>query len=116
MSHALLRHLASQVQQRNGVGLVVICGGVATGTNRCHHFVLAGVTFIRGVLLDRADRNALVGNLVVLAPGSELSHESAVGMGHVDTNVAADLRSEEHTSVLQSLMRNSYAVSCLKKK
>src|SRR3546814_5947225 len=29
---------------------------------------------------------------------------------------AADLRSEEHTSELQSLMRISYAVFCLKKK
>src|SRR3546814_3482951 len=29
---------------------------------------------------------------------------------------AARLRSEEHTSELQSLMRNSYAVFCLKKK
>src|SRR3546814_9645011 len=28
----------------------------------------------------------------------------------------ADYRSEEHTSELQSLMRNSYAVFCLKKK
>src|SRR3546814_10486011 len=28
----------------------------------------------------------------------------------------ADARSEEHTSELQSLMRNSYAVFCLKKK
>src|SRR3546814_6960275 len=28
----------------------------------------------------------------------------------------ADLRSEEHTSELQSLMRHSYAVFCLKKK
>src|SRR3546814_7998344 len=28
----------------------------------------------------------------------------------------ADVRSEEHTSELQSLMRNSYAVYCLKKK
>src|SRR3546814_6432816 len=28
----------------------------------------------------------------------------------------APLRAEEHTSELQSLMRNSYAVSCLKKK
>src|SRR3546814_5736153 len=27
-----------------------------------------------------------------------------------------DIRSEEHTSELQSLMRNSYAVCCLKKK
>src|SRR3546814_5317917 len=30
--------------------------------------------------------------------------------------IAAIGRSEEHTSELQSLMRNSYAVSCLKKK
>src|SRR3546814_4813155 len=30
--------------------------------------------------------------------------------------VAAGHRSEEHTSELQSLMRNSYAVFCLKKK
>src|SRR3546814_6058740 len=30
--------------------------------------------------------------------------------------VRIDLRSEEHTSELQSLMRNSYAVFCLKKK
>src|SRR3546814_2727682 len=30
--------------------------------------------------------------------------------------VAAPIRSEEHTSELQSLMRNSYAVFCLKKK
>src|SRR3546814_10571290 len=29
---------------------------------------------------------------------------------------AARIRSEEHTSELQSLMRNSYAVFCLKKK
>src|SRR3546814_7653447 len=30
--------------------------------------------------------------------------------------LAAGLRSEEHTSELQSLMRNSYAVFCLQKK
>src|SRR3546814_7404675 len=33
-----------------------------------------------------------------------------------DANVAAIERSEEHTSELQSLMRISYAVFCLKKK
>src|SRR3546814_1523982 len=31
-------------------------------------------------------------------------------------NSTGDFRSEEHTSELQSLMRNSYAVFCLKKK
>src|SRR3546814_15035809 len=34
---------------------------------------------------------------------------------HVDGKIEGD-RSEEHTSELQSLMRNSYAVFCLKKK
>src|SRR3546814_4223960 len=33
-----------------------------------------------------------------------------------DAIIAAAKRSEEHTSELQSLMRNSYAVFCLKKK
>src|SRR3546814_7066138 len=40
---------------------------------------------------------------------------AAVGVGdHVDACVQQ--RSEEHTSELQSLMRTSYAVFCLKKK
>src|SRR3546814_9219907 len=32
------------------------------------------------------------------------------------SNASRTMRSEEHTSELQSLMRNSYAVFCLKKK
>src|SRR3546814_10157703 len=35
---------------------------------------------------------------------------------HVDLAPQEDERSEEHTSELQSLMRNSYAVFCLKNK
>src|SRR3546814_9340089 len=37
-------------------------------------------------------------------------------IGHFIGQFGADDRSEEHTSELQSLMRNSYAVFCLKKK
>src|SRR3546814_10830036 len=40
----------------------------------------------------------------VLLSESEFRHE-----------LHADIRSEEHTSELQSIMRNSYAVFCLKK-
>src|SRR3546814_1433144 len=40
----------------------------------------------------------------------------AAGPHHFHRNVRALLRSEEHTSELQSLMRISYAVFCLKKK
>src|SRR3546814_3765965 len=44
--------------------------------------------------------------------GGRLGHAAArLGNGMVDS-----LRSEEHTSELQSLMRISYAVFCLKKK
>src|SRR3546814_6139815 len=46
--------------------------------------------------------------------------ESPAGIGRVVLSERGDPRpderSEEHTSELQSLMRNSYAVFCLKKK
>src|SRR3546814_2902775 len=41
---------------------------------------------------------------------------SGAGLGGGSTDAAAVLRSEEHTSELQSLMRISYAVFCLNKK
>src|SRR3546814_7072053 len=45
-------------------------------------------------------------------------HDREIGAqpGLPDIERAFELRSEEHTSELQSLMRNSYAVFCLKKK
>src|SRR3546814_3420357 len=46
----------------------------------------------------------------------DANHHRALGhvLGH--HGIGADARSEEHTSELQSLMRISYAVFCLKKK
>src|SRR3546814_2173190 len=44
-------------------------------------------------------------------------HESAINRWIADpAHYREEERSEEHTSELQSLMRNSYAVFCLKKK
>src|SRR3546814_9489961 len=40
----------------------------------------------------------------------------AKGLTKMFTGIVTDIRSEEHTSELQSLMRISYAVFCLKKK
>src|SRR3546814_2852044 len=40
----------------------------------------------------------------------------AVIVGQIDAAGTSSVRSEEHTSELQSLMRISYAVFCLKKK
>src|SRR3546814_9569221 len=46
----------------------------------------------------------------------DLRDRHSAGSRHVGIEVTSGLRSEEHTSELQSLMRISYAVFCLKKK
>src|SRR3546814_8760622 len=58
--------------------------------------------------------------------GAQMRPQMPFGIGHVAAQFARDIgqslfrhtpyRSEEHTSELQSLMRISYAVFCLKKK
>src|SRR3546814_9293191 len=60
-------------------------------------------------------RQAIDGVLCLPAqPGSgQQLHRAHFGLGTIET---AEPRSEEHTSELQSLMRISYAVFCLKKK
>src|SRR3546814_1554220 len=48
--------------------------------------------------------------------GDQFGQRSRCSYEGEPDNRARDSRSEEHTSELQSLMRNSYAVFCLKKK
>src|SRR3546814_4476132 len=65
----------------------------------------------RGML---GDPDALENRLQALIA---LMQEERLGQGRaIDNPVLRDRRSEEHTSELQSLMRSSYAVFCLKKK
>src|SRR3546814_10823805 len=45
-----------------------------------------------------------------------IDHIARYSSEHTESIVTENLRSEEHTSELQSLMRISYAVFCLKKK
>src|SRR3546814_10024589 len=60
-----------------------------------------------------AEYNALGGIINVISRGGGDTHQAT---GSVYVNHQALTRSEEHTSELQSLMRISYAVFCLKKK
>src|SRR3546814_10748260 len=63
--------------------------------------------------LSRADANAARVQRGVGAPVDD----DAVVLGQLDeVAVVPDVRSEEHTSELQSLMRISYAVFCLQNK
>src|SRR3546814_1221902 len=59
--------------------------------------------------LDRAELISLLETL-----GSDNDEEVLAAARVLDTKVTAAGRSEEHTSELQSLMRTSYAVFCLK--
>src|SRR3546814_10859513 len=63
-------------------------------------------------MADRAERVAIDREAREKAR-TEIPHAGSDDHGHVDR---VPLRSEEHTSELQSLMRISYAVFCLKKK
>src|SRR3546814_9970118 len=69
---------------------------------------------------DRLDMSLSGSGKVVLAGKAAQARVTVLGAGNVDahglTVADADVRSEEHTSELQSLMRISYAVFCLKKK
>src|SRR3546814_5359564 len=69
------------------------------------------------VVLAELDTTVDLGNdrMVLRTPGLEQFGDTRQTAGDV-TRLGAFHRSEEHTSELQSLMRNSYAVFCLKKK
>src|SRR3546814_5930202 len=70
------------------------------------------------------DRKIFLGHFVEQATFIELAHLHSISIAEVEAalrrglEIVADVleRSEEHTSELQSLMRISYAVFCLKKK
>src|SRR3546814_780255 len=78
-----------------------------------HPFLIGAALWAATHLLANGDAASLVlfGGILVLTVG---------GMLHIDHRRRATMgsgwRSEEHTSELQSLMRSSYAVFCLKKK
>src|SRR3546814_4915742 len=56
------------------------------------------------------------GNVITYSAGGLRAFEGQLARAEVERQLAGQLRSEEHTSELQSLMRISYAVFCLKKK
>src|SRR3546814_1016026 len=65
--------------------------------------------------LRRVDHHRDAGDVGLRGDQGQEAHHRLFGVDHALVHVDVE-RSEEHTSELQSLMRISYAVFCLKKK
>src|SRR3546814_5887883 len=108
--------MPQQIQQRAGIEISG-AGRARDSTQRSERH--GGVA--AAAVLDGADAAATP---QMREDGAALQDSSVVagdyaergGEGESMETVAADARSEEHTSELQSLMRISYAVFCLKTK
>src|SRR3546814_6662454 len=84
------------------------------------HFVKRDLKGLEPVMPLEPGASGMVVYTQAFAIGRKLTEDSArieqEYLVDVDGELASDGRSEEHTSELQSLMRNSYAVFCWKKK
>src|SRR3546814_8950887 len=82
------------------------------GEEEHHHRAVHGEELVVGLLRQNAvERQRKLGAHDDRETARQ--HEEQKGRRYI---IDADIRSEEHTSELQSLMRISYAVFCLKKK
>src|SRR3546814_5888892 len=68
------------------------------------------------LLPDDIEKRADDAEVLPLGEADDIFHRFKIGIGDLKGADAVILRSEEHTSELQSLMRISYAVFCLQKK
>src|SRR3546814_16569608 len=103
---------------------------VSYASHVCNYlYVLTCFLFFFFLMIRRPPRSTRTDTLfpyttlfrsLLYGAGSPLTNSAGVPWtaAYVDTigEPTADMRSEEHTSELQSLMRISYAVFCLKKK
>src|SRR3546814_1989788 len=87
-------------------GIVVLTGG-AGRIGRGLDLLQAGAA--KTMLISGVDRDVRPRELAVAYNAPEKLFDCCITLGH------EAIRSEEHTSELQSLMRRSYAVFCLKK-
>src|SRR3546814_6339429 len=112
------------------VGILVLAGCASVGPHHADDTAWRDARQL--VLVTTADWEATTGTLRTFARGDDGAwHEAGkaapvsigrggsgwgLGLHPAQTGGPAKRRSEEHTSELQSLMRISYAVFCLKKK
>src|SRR3546814_4086233 len=103
--HQSVRHIGQIAIEHQGQGLAVEARQQAVGIVASDH----------PAVIDDGDLVAELLGLFQVVRRQQHGGAGAVQLAHVGPELLAQ-RSEEHTSELQSLMRISYAVFCLKKK
>src|SRR3546814_6882010 len=108
-------------KHRDRVAFLRVCSGVYRKGMDIHSVRLNGVVRVSNALVFMAaDREtveeAYPGDIIGLHNHGTISIGDSFSEGEVLNFTGIPNRSEEHTSELQSLMRISYAVFCLKKK
>src|SRR3546814_4149512 len=100
-----------------GLGVLGVAADVPDVRIRERHDLLAVRRIRQDFLISghRRIENDFTHGLTVTADGNTLEN-GTIGEGEQSRFEVGHKRSEEHTSELQSLMRISYAVLCLKKK
>src|SRR3546814_6321894 len=96
-------------------GTILVSGNIQRGNSQNWTTVLPDV-FPNGLPLEEAPVHQLHTAGTVAPESVTLAAGTVLASGAKLTQDVAVKRSEEHTSELQSLMRISYAVFCLKKK
>src|SRR3546814_2585893 len=86
--------------------------GPGRGCCSPHHENFPSMIILKNVTVRRGSKVLLDKTSATLNPGEKVGLVGRNGAG----KSSLFARSEEHTSELQSLMRSSYAVFCLKKK
>ena len=81
-------------EESQGISLVVIAGIKPAVPHGGDHRFLVGVALAGSVALDGADGDSLVGNLMMFTPGGDMSQKATVGVGGINTQVAANLLNE----------------------
>src|SRR3546814_1118702 len=99
--------LAALRKRSDDVRFLLDLPGLALGEQ---FLEVADLAFARRAIL--LDDRAFEGRCGIVEEHAERHREA--GLRHLDEHVRKPARSEEHTSELQSLMRISYAVFCLK--
>src|SRR3546814_3346656 len=117
-----LLHLAQQEVDQCGLAGTGLADDHGVGDRLLPEGVLTGVggvevEVVRLAIGGLQGRDAVAPGVVLLLAGREVvQRRKAQEIEGTDVRQARTVRSEEHTSELQSLMRISYAVFCLKKK